>query len=327
MAHRLNIKDGKASMVYFGDKPWHSLGTELKKPATAAEVMVEANMDFIVEKRPVFFQPKKDKFAKVEGKFANVRIDTNVALGIVGSRYEVIQNADAFSFFDALVGKGEAIYHTAGVLDEGQRIWLLAKMPDYIKIKTISGKMDEVEKFVLLTSSHDGTHPTIAKLTPIRVVCHNTLSAAISGHETEVRIRHTKTAIDKLEEAHRILNLTNMYYKDINQIFGNMSLKKINDKQLMDYITSLVPDNKEAEHHTRTENVRLKIKELYETGQGADMTRGSLWGAYNAVTEYVDHVKFVEKDGKSVKLDRIWFGQGEFLKQEAFDKALVLMKN
>lgn len=326
MAHRLNFKDGKASMVYFGQKPWHGLGTELKKPATAAEVMIEANMNFTVEKRPIFFQ-NKGKFLSVPDEFANVRTDTNTALGVVGKRYEIVQNSDAFTFFDALIGKGEAIYHTAGVLDEGQRIWLLAKLPDFIKIKTISGKMDEVDKFVLLTSSHDGTHPTIAKLTPIRVVCNNTLSAALQGHETEVRIRHTKTAIEKLEEAHRILNLTNMYYKDMNQIFSKMSLTKINDKQLMDYIKTLVPDNEEAEHHTRTENVRSKVKELYETGQGAEMTRGSLWGAYNAITEYVDHVKFVNKDGKSVKLGKIWFGKGERLKQAAFDKALVLVNN
>lgn len=324
----INEKNGKASMMYYGEKPWHGLGTELQKPATAEEAIKEAQLDFNVEKFPIFINAGK-KQIEVKDKFATVRTDTNTPLGVVGSRYEPVQNSQAFSFFDALVGEGEAIYHTAGVLGKGERIWLLAKMPDFIKVKGANGKMDNVEKFVLLTNSHDGSSPTIAKLTPIRVVCNNTLSAALRGAEQEVRIRHTATAEEKLREAHKILGLTNQLYTQLGEIFNTFSSKKVTDSQAKKYFEEIMPDNKEAKHNTRKENVREKLFELYDNGIGSDMSRGTVWGLYNAITEYVDHEKYSNKQMKKEdfnKIEKIWFNGGEYLKHQAFDMALQLVK-
>ena len=322
MAHDLfvNQETGKASMFYVGEVPWHQLGTLLDNPATSQEAIEAAGLDFDVELKPIHtyvdFEEKP-----IPNKYATVRSDTNDVLGVVGARYQPIQNREAFTFFDALVGEDEAIYHTAGVLGKGERIWILAKLPDHIKV----GKKDIVDKYLLLTNSHDGSSVVRAKLTPIRVVCNNTLSVALTGTEQEVRIRHTASAVDKLEEAHKLLGLTNNLYEQLDGIFNKMALRKISEKQLMDYVKTLVPENPEAKHQTRNENIRNSILDLHETGLGAELARGSAWSAYNALVEYVDHVQGSKNPDKHLK--SIWFGGGERLKLQAFKLAQKLMNN
>lgn len=322
MAHDLfvNEETGKASMFYVNEVPWHGLGTRLDNPATSEEAIREAGLDFDVELKPVHTYVDFDE-KLIPKTYATMRSDTQDVLGVVGSRYQPIQNREAFSFFDSLVGEDEAIYHTAGVLGKGERLWLLAKLPDYIKI----GKKDIVDKYLLLTNSHDGSSVVRAKLTPIRVVCNNTLSVALTGTEQEVRIRHTASAVDKLEEAHKLLGLTNSLYDQLDSIFNTMALRKISEKQLMDYVKTLVPENPEAKHQTRNENIRNSILDLHETGLGADLSRGTLWGAYNAVAEYADHVQGSKNPDKHLK--SIWFGGGERLKLQAFKLAQKLMSN
>jgi phage/plasmid-like protein (TIGR03299 family) len=316
MAHNLEQRDGQASMFYIGDVPWHQLGRHLNKPATASEAMDAARLNYRVVKRPMKAIINGHKYSDVPNAFATVRTDTNQVLGVVGARYEPVQNSDAFNFFDPLVDREEAIYHTAGVLGRGEKIWLLAKLPDFIKV---GKKMDPVEKFVLLYNSHDGSSVVRCKLTPIRVVCNNTLSAALNGAEQEVRIRHTASAADRLKQAHEILGLTNQLYQQLDYIFNRMALKKVTGSQLLDYVTKLIPDNPVAENNTRTENLRSKIIDLHDSVKDASMHKGNLFGAYNAVTEYVDHYSS-QKDA-SKQLKSIWFGSGENLKKRAYQLA------
>ena len=320
MSHNLYIRDGKTSMFYVGEVPWHKLGTMLEHPATAAEAIEAAGLDFKVHLKPVKTVVNR-KQTIIPGTFATVRQDTSAILGVVGSRYKPIQNKDAFAFFDALVGSAEAIYHTAGVLGKGQRIWVLAKLPSYIRI----GRNDIIDKYLLLTNSHDGSSLVRAKLTPIRVVCSNTLSVALSGSEQEVRIRHTANAVHKLEEAHKLLGLSNSLYRELDTIFNRMALRKVTNKQLLSYVRSLIPSNPDAQHQTRNENIREAILDLHESGKGAEMSRGSLWGAYNAVTEYSDHVQHSRDTNKQLR--SIWFGGGEKLKLRAFALAQKMLNN
>jgi phage/plasmid-like protein (TIGR03299 family) len=317
MSHNLEQRDDQTSMFYTGQVPWHQLGRRLDKPATAAEAMEAANLDYTVVKRPLKAIIHNKHFADVPSAFATVRTDTNVVLGVVGSRYEPVQNRDAFNFFDPLVDRSEAIYHTAGVLGRGEKIWLLAKLPDYIRV---GKKADPVEKFVLLYNSHDGSSVVRCKLTPIRVVCNNTLTAALSGAEQEVRIRHTPSANEKLQEAHKLLGLTNQLYTQLDYIFNRMALRKVSPQQLVEYCKTLVPDNPEAENNTRTENIRNQILYLHDDIPEAAMHRGTLFGAVNAISEYTDHNSDQKDPNKMLK--SIWFnGSGEMLKQRAFKLA------
>ena len=318
MSHNLEQVGDQTSMFYIGNSvPWHQLGRRLDKPATASEAMEAANLNYNVVKKPLKAIIHGRHYADVPGSFATVRTDTSIVLGVVGSRYEPVQNRDAFNFFDPLVDRDEAIYHTAGVLGKGEKIWLLAKLPDYIRV---GKKGDPIEKFVLIYNSHDGSSVVRTKLTPIRVVCNNTLSAALSGAEQEVRIRHTESAIDKLQEAHKLLGLTNQLYSQLDYIFNRMALRKITNKQLLDYVKTLVPDNPDAENKTRTENIRNQILYLHDDIPEAAIHRGTLFGAVNAISEYTDHDSN-QKD-PSKQLRSIWFGgSGEILKQRAFKLA------
>jgi hypothetical protein len=230
MPHQIN------SMFYNGEVPWHKLGTRLDHPATAEEAIQAAGLDYTVAKRPMKAIIHGHRYSDVPDHFATVRMDTGDVLGVVGNRYQPIQNQTALSFFDPLVGADEAVYETAGALGKGERIWILAKLPGYIKVR---GK-DIVNKYLLL-----------------------------------------------------------------------------------DYVKSLIPDNEEAEKNTRTENIRKAILDLHESGQGAELCRGTLWGAYNAVTEYTDHLMHGANPDK--RLNSIWFGGGERLKLKAYQSAESLL--
>lgn len=319
MAHDLFVQNGKASMFYTGDDvPWHKLGTRLDQPATSSEALEAAGLDYTVKKVPIKAVLSPKRLVPVDDHFATIRTDNGSVLGFVGSRYHPIQNKSSFTFFDSLVGSEEAIFHTAGVLGKGEKIWLLAKLPDYIKIGE-----DRIDKYVLLYNSHDGSSNVRLKLTPIRVVCSNTLSAALSGSDQEVRIRHTRSASDRLAEAHKLLGLTNDLYKQLDTIFNKMALKKITNRQLLDYCKRLIPDNPEADRNTRTENIRNHILELHASGRGAEIHRGTAFGAYNAVTEMVDHQ---ENRDPNTHLKSIWFGgSGERLKHRAFSLAEAML--
>ena len=321
MSHNININNGKAAMFYVGETPWHKLGTRLDNPATSKEAIEAAGLDYAVEKVSLEAVVNLIDRKPVNNHFATIRTDTNDVLGIVGKRYTPIQNKDAFTFFDALVGQDEAIYHTAGVLGKGERIWILAKLPDYIRI----GKDDLVEKYLLLTNSHDGSSLACAKLTPIRVVCQNTLSVALAGSDQEVRIRHTANAHTRLEQAYKLLGLSNVLYHQLEAIFNRMALTHISDKELVDYVKVLIPDNPDAEHQTRRERMRSTILELHESGTGAEMSRGTLWGAYNAIAEYTDHIQRTKDT--SAHLRSIWFGGGERFKVRAFALAGSMLRN
>ncbi len=325
MSDNLNIRNGKASMMYVGEVPWHRLGTKLDKPATAEEAIQAARLDFTIGKFPLLASTNgrspESHFILVDSHFATVRTDTMEVLGVVGSRYEPIQNKDAFATFDALVGEGETIYHTAGALGKGERIWILAKLPNYIRVN----RNDIVEKYLLLVNSHDGSSTVRVKLTPIRVVCENTLSLALSGAEQEVHIRHTLNAKEKLKEAHEILGLTNRLYAQLDAILNRMSETVVREKALTDYIEAVFPNRLESQDNSWVTKVRYKIVELAESGQGAEMTKGTLWGAYNAVTEYVDHYRNT-KGGETQRLKSMWFGSGERIKKNAFKIAVSTLE-
>jgi phage/plasmid-like protein (TIGR03299 family) len=321
MSHNLNIANGKTSMFYVGETPWHKLGTRLDNPATSKEAIEAAGLDYTVEKVSLEAVVDLIDHKPVNNHFATVRTDTNDVLGIVGNRYSPIQNKDAFSFFDTLVGQDEAIYHTAGVLGKGERIWILAKLPDYIRI----GKDDLVEKYLLLTNSHDGSSLACAKLTPIRVVCQNTLSVALAGSDQEVRIRHTPNAHARLEQAYKLLGLSNVLYHQLEAIFNRMALTHVSDKELVEYVKALIPDNPKVENQLRRDKIRDTILELHESGMGAEMSRGTLWGAYNAIAEYTDHIQRTKDT--SAHLRSIWFGSGERFKVRAFALAGSLIRN
>ncbi|RWY47382.1 DUF945 domain-containing protein [Mucilaginibacter gilvus] len=181
MAHNLNFNQQNNEYSFFSvkEKAWHNLGRIVDRYPTSAEAIQYAGLDYSVEKRPLFTYDTENHYGetdliipeiKVPNYYATVRTDTEDVLGVVGRDYEIVQNVDAFQFFDAIVGGGDGIlYETAGALGKGERIFITAKLPDYVRV----GKDDLIEQYLFLTTSHNGFGSITAAFTPIRVVCNN----------------------------------------------------------------------------------------------------------------------------------------------------------
>jgi phage/plasmid-like protein (TIGR03299 family) len=316
-ANHLRIPRTPSPYPGVGPAPWHDMGTELSCPATAREAIEFARLNYTVVKKPLKEVVDLNNPTDVPDRWATVRTDTGAVLGIVDDSYEPVQNRDAFKFFDNLVDTDEAIYETAGSLGRGERIWILAKLPGYIKVN----RKDIVGKYLLLSNSHDGSSLVRVKLTPIRVVCNNTLSSALQG-AGEIQIRHTANAAEDLKQAVSLLGLTNSLFEQLDVIFNRMALTKISDKQLQDYVKTLVPDEHEGDDYKKNQEIRDTFLKLHESGQGADLSRGTLWGAFNCVTEYTDHGT---EGNPGTRLESMWFGRGEQLKLKAFQLAERMM--
>jgi phage/plasmid-like protein (TIGR03299 family) len=324
MPHNLATKDGKTSMVYYGEPPWHRLGQCLDNPATAEEAIVSAGLDYEVQLTAL---ATVDGLDVPQGK-AVVRYDTQDVLGVVGNNFVPVQNRQAFGFLDAIVGEGKLRYHTAGALGKGEKIWLLAKLPDQIRVKN-SG--DVVDKFLLLANAHDGSAALRVLFTPVRVVCQNTLSMALRQAEHQgVSIRHEGDLAAKLKQAQEVLGFAHRFYDDAQAKIDMLASHYPTPVHLKQYFESLYPDPEEPKSNARAKNIREELHRLFETGIGHDDPgiKGTSWTAFNAVTEYVDHHRSshgkYDSNRLSRRLDSLWFGSGARLKQKAWDLALQM---
>lgn len=328
MAHNIakNIKIGGEAFVSGNNKKaWHNLGTVLEGQLTAWECLQYGGLDFEVATRPALVNlPNKEggfNQEVVPDTFVTYRTDTNDIFGTVGKRYTVVQNKDAFTFFDAITGGGEAIYETAGALGQGERIFITAKMPDYV---TIDGTDDKTEFYVLLTSSHNGKGAIQALVTPVRVVCQNTLSFALNNCINKVSIRHTKNAQIALEEAHKLMGITNQYASEMNQLFNHLKTVKVSDAQVQDVIAQLFPATDEDNVGGKTANMREAMFEGYQTGVGQSGIVGTAYGLMNGVTYYFDHLMNYKDDDSKFK--NIIEGRSAKMVNQSMDLILELAK-
>lgn len=310
-------------MMYVGnDVPWHRWGTQLDEPATARDAIEAAGLNYQVELKPLQTTDGND----VLFRKAAVRMDTNAVLGVVGNGYVPVQNYQAFGFLDAVVSDGKLRYHTAGALGKGEKIWMLAKLPGHIRVKNSE---DIVDKFLLLSNAHDGSAALRVYFTPIRVVCQNTLALAERRNRGQgVSIVHKGNLQAKIREAQQVLGLATRFYEDAEQRINQLASHYPSLSQVSAYFRELYPDPEEGKDNTRAENIRSELHRLFEQGIGHDepSIKNSSWTAFNAVTEFVDHIRpsrggnNLEKD--SSRLGSIWFGSGARLKKKAWELAL-----
>ena len=179
MSHNLNYNKNRGTYSFYSKKEiaWHGLGQVVEDAKTSDEVLKIANLDFHVVKAPNFAKVNENEYVLNPLSFSTVREDTNQVLGTVGTRYEILQNIDAFKFFDDIVGRKEAIYETAGALGNGEKIFISAKMPNIIRYKN----NDIIEDYLLIVNDHTGKAPIKVLFTPTRVVCNNTMRMALKG--------------------------------------------------------------------------------------------------------------------------------------------------
>jgi phage/plasmid-like protein (TIGR03299 family) len=328
MAHNINYneQDQKHSFFSVKEKAWHNLGQVIQDYPTSAEAIRHAGLDYEVEKRKLFAPSLQDSTIEVPNYFSTVRTDSNTVLGVVGKDYQIVQNKDAFSFFDSIVGGDGMLYETAGALGKGERIFITAKLPNYIHV----GKEDLIEKYLFLTTSHDGSGSITAAFTPIRIVCANTLNAALRNQSNTVRIRHTSNAKQRLEQAHKVMDISDMLSTQMESIFNDWIKVRITDRELKKLIQSaLVPskevlktiqDGKEDELSSCFTNMVDSAFEyaMSDPTQLMDTTKGTVFGAYNAVTGYFQNVR-TYKDDEAKLTSILMGGTGNLRTQTAFN--------
>lgn len=331
-------------------KPWVYTGvTDVSDCKTSKEVMIKAGLNFhvskceLVAKMPInlngtdeeldkLIQEQKEGahifdnniYRKCDGSYSTYRMDKNIPLGVVKDKYTIVQNDEAFNFFDDAIGNNSAIWQTAGCWNNGRRIFVSAKLPDNISVKG-----DPVENYLVFTNTHDGTSGVKILFTPIRVVCQNTLNAAIRSSSNYISYRHTTGVHNKISIAYEILGISKIKSKEINEYYNMLADIKITDDDLIKFIGDniLTVDEvariKDAGHtikelayrngmaindskiSTRKMNVIADTYEYYFTGPGQKEIAGTAWGAVNAISGYYSNIDKIEKEKR---FDSICYG-------------------
>lgn len=271
------------TMFYTREKPWHGLGTMVMEAPTSAEALALAGLDWNVIQKPVVTEDG----IPIPGFKANLRDTDEKVLGIVTDRYKVVQNIDAFSFTDELLGEG-VTYETAGSLQEGRRTWLLAKLPQrYI----ISG--DEITPYLVFMDSHDGTGAIKAAMTPIRVVCQNTLNLALSTAKRYWSTNHTGDIRGKMEDARYTLLYADQYMAELGKAIDSLTRVKLTDRQVYEYIDALFPLLENPTEQQKKNILRMKeeMKLRYFDAPDLKHVGKNAYRFVNAVSDFATHSK------------------------------------
>ena len=272
------------SMFATREAPWHRLGTVVDADAvTSAEAIQLAQMDWTVSLEPLYTQG-----LLVPDHRAVMRNDIMKPIGVVGNYYEPIQNQQMFDLFDEVIGLGDAIYETAGTLWGGRRVWILARLPE-----NAGPAADPIAKYILMSSSHDGSAVLSMQWTPVRVVCYNTLTAALSGNDKRFTARHTSKSLQS-QSAREILNLGNAYFDRFEEQVDRMLDATMTVEDVEKFLKGLYVFDEdkpyEKQHYSPRQQYEGTLDVLYSSPTIKDI-KGTRYGVYNAVTEYLDHFK------------------------------------
>jgi phage/plasmid-like protein (TIGR03299 family) len=331
MAHNLNYNaaEGKYSFFSVREKAWHGLGQIVQEAPTSADAIKLAGLDFEVLKKPATIDGHEIPYT-----FGLVHGQTGKPFAAaVGSQYTVVQNRDCFDFFDSIVGDELAIYETAGALGDGQTIFITAKLPNFIEVKG-----DVIEQYLFLTNSH-GKGQIEAAFTPVRIVCNNTLNQALANCSHSVRLLHRRNVHDKLKQAHKVMGMVNTMKPQLIEVFNLMASKNIVEADLKEILLHSFANDSQLEILAKNEQLKgpelasitklegivagaYAYSQLSDTQQTA-ATRGTLFGAYNAVTGYYQNVREI-KDGKAEShFNSIYGGSGYDVAQKALDLCIA----
>src|SRR5262250_179965 len=297
MAHNLATIDGRYTFAYQGSSPWHKLGQRLTGNPSIDEALAAACMAFTVEARPLYL----DGGTLVPSHKCTLRINddgTIAQLGVVGKDYTIAQNREVLAIVDAMLQLGYRIA-AIGALGNGERCWCLVDMGQ--TITPIDG--DDVRGYFLVHWSHDGNIAVTGLGTCVRVVCQNTLGMALAAaRRAWFSVRHTTNAAQRIDEAARLMAQLGKQLQQTGETFAQLARRQMGPREIASYIEAVIPNPEPAKSLSPTlQNRRDTIARLVFGGRGADMANqampqgfASAWAAYNAVTEYFDHVRPAE---------------------------------
>ena len=269
------------TMFYTREKPWHGLGTMVAEAPNSKDALRLAGLNWKVLQEPVYTENEE----LIQGYKANVRDTDRKVLRVLTDRYKVIQNEEAFAFTDTLLGEGVR-YETAGSLQEGRRVWMLARLPrEFI----IGG--ERISPYMVFSNTHDGSGAVKTALTPIRVVCNNTLNLALRTAKRSWSMIHTGDISGKIEEAKNTLLLADEYMTALGQEFENLRKIKLSEKQVLDYIKILLPmeENYSLLQKRGVEKLRADMKMRYFDAPDLKDVGNNGYRFVNAVSDFATH--------------------------------------
>ena len=321
MAHHIE------NMAFVGATPWHGLGSQLSQNQPLEVWQREAGMDWHIEESPVRFVAGASSHLGSIHSYPEQKVlyrsDTKAPLSVVSNRYKVVQPNEVLEFYRDLTEYAGYELETAGVLKGGKKFWALARTGQSSVLK---GR-DEVNGYLLLATSCDGTLATMATPTTVRVVCNNTLAIAVNGASQAIRVPHSTEF--NAQRVKQQLGISVSQWSEFMYRMKTLSERKVKPKEALQYFLQVIcstdtdlEDRKQLPQHRALQ----KVQDLYQgQGRGAQLVsaQDTAWGLLNAVTEFVDH----EKRARSTdhRLDSAWFGQGAVLKQKALDHAIQLV--
>lgn len=259
--------------------PWHGLGVAVDECLTSADALKVAGLDWKVDARPVF----TDNGIKIPGYVANTRDSDNSVLGIVSDKYKIVQNVDAFAFTDSLIGD-DCRYETAGSLRNGKSTFMLAKLPE----KKILG--DEFGNYVCFTNTHDGTGAVKVCMTPVRVVCNNTLNLALNTSKRIWTCKHMGRMEDKLHEAEVTLGLAEEYMDNLNIVAERLANVSLSDDDIRAIVAEMFPMNDDSPERTKANMQKAKTEFMVAYYMpDIEKFRNTAWGILNATSDWMSH--------------------------------------
>jgi len=269
------------SMFYVREKPWHGLGTMVAEAPASIDALVLAGLDWRVVQQDVYTEDGN----LISGFKVNLRDTDDAQLGIVSDRYKVVQNEDAFQFTDDLLGEG-VVYETAGSLQGGKKVWMLAKMPHrYI----ISG--DEITPYLVIMNSHDGSSGIKVAMTPIRVVCQNTLNLALNSAKRVWTTKHTENVMSRVHEARETLMLAETYMGELGKGIDALSRIRLSDRKVLEFMAEFFPVDSDMPEAQRKNNLRLlnDMKRRYFDAPDLAHVGRNGYRFVNAVSDFATH--------------------------------------
>ena len=281
---------------------------DLKSVKTINEVLEQTQMNWIADQHELL----TGSGISIHSHKALLRSDNNAELGIVGKGYEPVQNATAFAFIDVLSTNKQATYEYLYSINNGSRMIIQAKTNNSFSVR----KGDDIDGYITMMNSFDGSTPFKVFFTPIRLFCKNQLLAAIRHATQMVSIRHTKTVMDKAEEAMKILGLAKEYFDNFQVVAKQLADKAITSRMVDNFLKEVLGDCNNARRVTQHE----EVKNLVSVGKGNNGS--SVWDLYNGVTEYVDHHR---GNDESKRMANSLIGSGSIIKMNAWNAAVKLI--
>lgn len=329
MAHEIDFTTQARGSAMFAYKPaWHGFGTVVQDAQTSADALRIAGLDWEVRLTDLAAIMPDGSHQPIDTHRATMRTDTGRALGAVGLRYQPLQNREAFAWMDEVVGEQLAIWHTCGSLRDGKRVWMLAKLPGTLEVTD----RDVLDKYVLITNSHDGTGAVRLFPTSVRVVCANTLRLALgeadrktdTGLPLGLKLFHTAGSLGRrVQKAKELLGVINNSHDEFAQAARAMLAKPLNTQGVSDYFGGLV----EGRSDKNRSKVLTQLWDRFALPTNEGGYKSNVWTAYNAASEWADHELRVTGKG-DVRMERKFrsclFGSSHSFKERAWAAACDL---